>query len=314
MTAPVYGVIGLGAIGGLYGSRLLTAGREVRFLVHRDAAAIRRDGLHVTSPWGDYHQAKPLVYDDPSAMGRCDRIIVALKTTTNAVLRELLPPLCHANTTIAMFQNGLGVEADAQAVPQAQILGGLCFVCAHKRAPGVIEHLDFGQVLLAAQAGQAEAAHLQDWADDLSAGGVPVSLARDIAAARWAKLCWNIPYNGTSVVHHCDTRRLMDEPALRSEVETLMAEVAAAAAACGTPLPAGHVQEMLDRTDRMVPYLPSMLLDFEAGRPLEVEAIYSRPIAAAQAAGVAVPAMRRIEQALLRLSADAAPGAESARR
>lgn len=310
MDGPRYGVIGLGAIGGTYGARLQAAGRRVAYLVRRDADAIRRDGLHVTSPWGAFDDPAPEIHDDPAAMGPCDVVLVALKTTANAVLAQILPALTHPGSVVVMLQNGYGMEADAAAiVPAAEILGALCFVCSHKRAPGRIEHLDFGQVLVAAHRSDGDGAGItpamESFAADLRTGCVPVELDPHLEAARWAKLCWNVAYNGTSVIHRCDTRVLMDTPALREEVEALMAEVVAAAAACGAPLPPGHAQEMLERTDRMVPYLPSMRLDFDAGRPLETDAIYGRAVTAAEAAGVAVPRMRAVLDGLLELEARA---------
>ena len=56
---------------------------------------------------------------------------------------------------------------------------------------------------------------------------------------------------------------------------------------------------MLDDTANMLPYRTSMMLDADAGRPLEVEAIVGDPVRAARAAGCAVPEMERLFDALL---------------
>ena len=42
---------------------------------------------------------------------------------------------------------------------------------------------------------------------------------------------------------------------------------------------------MLDDTERMIPYATSMKLDYDAGRPLELRAIYGVPLERARAAG-----------------------------
>ncbi|MDA3963764.1 MAG: 2-dehydropantoate 2-reductase [Planctomycetota bacterium] len=299
-------VIGLGAVGGLYGSRLHMAGEQVQYLVRADAAHIRQHGLHVASPLGNFTDPNPRVAEDPSELEPCDAVLVALKTTANPILDKLLPRLVAADGLVLMLQNGLDVERDAaRSRPEARILGGLCFVCSHKRGPGRIEHLDFGPVTLGAwQANEAAAGATDDCtriAALLNSSSVVTTIADDLVAARWGKLCWNIPYNGLSVLHQADTRALMDTPAWRREVEQLMDEVSAAAAACGKPLPAGHRDKMLANTDRMVPYLPSMRLDHDAGRPLEVEAIYGRAVRAAEAKGVAVPLMRSVYERLAAL-------------
>jgi 2-dehydropantoate 2-reductase len=64
-----------------------------------------------------------------------------------------------------------------------------------------------------------------------------------------------------------------------------MQEVVTGAAACGRAITPGFVQEMLDRTDRMKPYRTSMKIDFDAHRPMEIEAIFGNPLRAAQEAG-----------------------------
>ena len=46
---------------------------------------------------------------------------------------------------------------------------------------------------------------------------------------------------------------------------------------------------MREDTIRMGAYLPSMLIDRRENRPLELEAIYQRPLAAAAEAGVVCP-------------------------
>ena len=54
---------------------------------------------------------------------------------------------------------------------------------------------------------------------------------------------------------------------------------------CGIHVEDENVQRMLTDTRAMVPYDSSMLIDFRAGRPIEVEAIFGNPLRAALAAG-----------------------------
>jgi 2-dehydropantoate 2-reductase len=118
---------------------------------------------------------------------------------------------------------------------------------------------------------------------------VPVQPDPELRAARWRKLVWNVPYNGLSVVLDRGTDELMADPSTRALVTELMNEVGIGAAACGTPLPDGFIEHMLATTDAMVPYRTSMKLDYDAARPLELDAIYAAPVRATAAAGGAVP-------------------------
>jgi 2-dehydropantoate 2-reductase len=58
------------------------------------------------------------------------------------------------------------------------------------------------------------------------------------------------------------------------------------ARACGRSIPDAFVEQMLADTEAMTPYAPSMKLDFDAGRAMELDAIYAAPIAAARRGGV----------------------------
>ena len=91
------------------------------------------------------------------------------------------------------------------------------------------------------------------------------------------------------VVLDAGTHELMANPATRALVIELMGEVAAAAAACGHPIEASFIDEMVATTDAMTPYKTSMKLDAEAGRPLEIDAIYQVPVDRARAAGAPMP-------------------------
>jgi 2-dehydropantoate 2-reductase len=302
-----YALVGAGAVGGLYAGRLAAAGHELHVLARSDAAHLRAHGLIVESPGGDLH-VRPVVHTDLTTIPPVDVVIVGLKTTSNDALPDLLGPLAGPGTTVVVLQNGLGVEADAAAAaPGATVLGGLCFVCAAKEGPGHVRHLDYGGVTLAQHSADGSAAgitrELQAVADDMSTSGSDITADPDLVAARWRKLVWNVPYNGLTVVLDAGTDELMADPSARALVRSLMAEVGAGAQAVGRPLPDGFIDQMLRSTDEMVPYRPSMKLDFDAGRPLEVDAIYARPVAAARAAGVELTRIESLQRQLAFLDA-----------
>jgi 2-dehydropantoate 2-reductase len=78
-----------------------------------------------------------------------------------------------------------------------------------------------------------------------------------------------------------------------------MMEVINAANALGiTGLDESFAQKMMETTDAMVPYSPSMRLDYDFGRPMEIEYIYTRPIAEARHVGAAMPRLEMLEREL----------------
>jgi 2-dehydropantoate 2-reductase len=309
-----YAVVGAGAIGALYGARLAAAGHEVHFLLRSDLEHVRRHGLVVESVYGDVHLETPSVFADPAEMPPVDVVLVGLKTTANDHLGELLGPLVGSGATVVVLQNGLGVEEAAAAVaPSSAVLGGLCFTCSNRVGPGHVRHLDYGAITLGAHGQASEPAgitpELEGVGADLSAAGVEITLAPDLREARWKKLVWNMPFNGLSVVLDATTDELMAEPATAQLATDLMDEVCAAAAACGAPLPATTRDDLLAMTRTMRPYATSMKLDAEAGRPLELEAIYSTPLTAARKAGAPMLGLEILHAQLRFLDARARPTA-----
>lgn len=297
-----YTVIGAGAVGLLYGARLAEAGHDVRWLVRSGADEIRRDGIEVRTEGRTIHlgPSEVEVHTDPADVPASDVVVVALKTTANDHLERAVAPAVAAGATVAVFQNGLGVEARVrEAVPAAgPVLGALCFVCAHRTSPGRAEHLDYGAVTI----GELDTVGPSDAAaalgEDLGRAGFETTTVDDLGVARWRKLVWNVPFNGLSVLLGASTDSMLADPHMRVAVADLMDEVIAASAACGHGVDPGFRDQMLAMTDAMAPYAPSMKLDHDAGRPLELAAIYDAPLAAAADAGAPMARVELLARAL----------------
>jgi 2-dehydropantoate 2-reductase len=303
-------MVGCGAVGSYYGAMLNRAGWEVQFLLRSDYNAVRSNGVRIQSPGGDFI-AQPHCANRPERIGKSDLVFIALKTTANAEYARLLPPLIGPHTAIVTLQNGLGNEEQLAKLFRAeQILGGLCFVCLNRVAPGVIHHLDHGLIVLGEFQRPPEP-RTHDLAAMFRAAGVPCKVSDNLARAHWEKLVWNIPFNGLGVasVAGYEAMRVPDfkfqlssslSPCLTTDqlladgrwedlVRELMLEVIAAANALGLNIEQSLADNQIERTRTMGPYKASTLLDFEQGRPLELESLFLEPLRQAQRAGVATP-------------------------
>ncbi len=297
-----YAVVGSGAVGGFYGIRLAHAGADVQFLFRTDADAdaVRTHGLDLRSPDGDLHLEDVHVARDWTQLDPCDVLVVAVKATSNsdvlAHLAEHADRLLAPDGGILLVQNGIGVEPGlAAVVPGREVLGGLAFLCSHRVGPRQIEHLDYGTLTIAAHAAEEAPAGvtplMRAIAADLDAAGTQAVLDEDLVRARWRKLMWNIPFNPLSVILDATTDALVADPATLDLIGTLMAEVAAAAAAEGRELPPTLIDDLVAATARMAPYATSMKLDADAGRPMEVDVMLAEPLRRAARAGVAMPSV-----------------------
>ncbi|WP_181297360.1 putative 2-dehydropantoate 2-reductase [Pseudomonas sp. Q2-TVG4-2] len=315
MTAlkPRIGIIGTGAIGGFYGVMLARAGYDVHFLLRSEYDVVRQNGLQVNSALhGALHLDAVQAYRSAADMPKCDWLLVGAKSTSNPELAPLIVEAAGEDAKVVVLQNGLGIEEGLRQVLPSNIhlMGGLCFICAHRSALGVVEHQALGGVNLGYHSGPAETQEQQQALVEAGvvmfrAAGVDSSAAINLAQARWQKLVWNMPYNGLSVLLDAGTAPLMSNPDSRALVRSIMLEACGAAAACGYPVPDVLVDRMMKSTDHMPNYLPSMYHDHVHGRPLELDAIYAAPLAAAAAAGFAMPKTEALYQTLCFISARA---------
>jgi len=301
-------VVGCGALGGYYGAKLCRAAHEVHFLLRSDYGAVRERGVTVRSPDGDFH-VQPLCARDPREIGPADLVLIALKTTANHVLPGLLPPLAGPDTAVLTLQNGLGNEAAiASLVGPEKTLGGLCFVCLNRIAPGTILHLAHGAVVMG-EYGRPSQPRTRFIAGTIAGSGVPCTVTENLAAAHWEKLVWNIPFNGLGVAGAAGwdavergqvapgqtlgpcltTDLLLGDARWEKLVRELMMETIHAAQALGFPVQDSAADRQMDLTRNMGAYKASTLIDFERGQDLELEGLFLEPLRQARRAGVSCP-------------------------
>ena len=306
MATRSYAVIGTGALGGFYGGRLQQAGLDVHFLLRSDYEHVKEHGLVIDSVDGDFTLPQVNAYQCASDMPRCDVAMVTLKSTANHILPEILPHVLAEDGIVLMLQNGLGAEdAVAELVDPHAVLGGLAFICSNKIGPGHIHHLDYIELVLGHFRRDHQPAgitpEMEAVATDFRQAKVLTNLNENLINARWRKLVWNVPYNGLCVLTRAKTDHIMASPELRTRAELLMWDVVRGAAACGYFIEAGFVRTMLNHTEKMTPYRPSMLIDFEHGRPMEIEAIFGNPLRSARRAGIELDGLAELYDELREL-------------
>ncbi|WP_395739943.1 2-dehydropantoate 2-reductase [Prosthecobacter sp.] len=296
---PRIAIVGSGAVGCYYGGRLAQHGHEVHFLMRSDYEVVKRDGLKITSHDGNFELPQVHCHRSTAEIGACDLVIIAMKATANAVLLELLPPLLKEKTMILTLQNGLGSDDFlARHFGSAHVLGGLCFVCINRIAPGVIHHIAQGQISLGEHSGGAQV-RTEALAVEFRRCGIECKVEPSLIAARWKKLVWNVPFNGLSIAAGGkDTAAILADAALERRVRRLMREIIETAGRLGHEIPLGLIDDMIDRTRTMSAYKPSSLIDFLAGSEVELEAIWGEPVRRAKAAGIEMPEVERLYEEL----------------
>lgn len=294
-----YGIIGVGGVGGYYGGNLARIGKDVYFLFHSDYDYVKKHGLKVDSCDGNFVLPEVNAYGSPDGMPKCDVVLVALKTVNEQLLKTLLPPLTDERTLVVLIQNGVGVEEDVQKMfPNLQLAAGLAFICSAKAGPGHINHQCYGSINIGNYSSR-DKQKVHELIADLQQAGIQAAEV-EYHEARWKKAVWNMPFNGLTVALNTQTDKLLANPATEALVRDMMMEVVGAARALGVNnVDEAFVEKMIAMTKVMTPYSPSMKLDYDFHRPMEIHYIYSRPIQIAADAGFRMPKLQMLEQQLV---------------
>jgi 2-dehydropantoate 2-reductase len=304
-TNPKIAIVGSGAIGGYYGCRLASAGADVRFLLRSDLEAVRASGrMRVQLPKAqEIVIPSPKIYGTPEEIGPCDLVIIALKTTANGVFEKLIRPLLKNDTMLLTLQNGLGSDEQLASLFGAErVLGGLCFICVNRTAPGEILCIEPGAVAFG-EFGRPIGERLCALVALFERSGVKCSASDNLAELRWKKLVWNVPFNGLAIAAGgITTDKILASAELESQVHALMTEVVEAAAKFGYVIPQAFIEKQISSTRPMGPYRPSSLIDYLDGREVEVESIWGEPLRRAQQAGAAVPRLEMLYALLKKLT------------
>ena len=306
-------IVGAGAIGGYVGARLCAAHADVT-LVARGAhlRAIQREGLSVQSPDGDLTVAPSATSDIPS-LGRADVVMLGVKAQSLTALAPALRPLFGPDTVVVSMQNGLpwwyfqgtGGRFDAfhlervdpggivaGAIEPSRVVGSIVYVSAELAAPGHIRHTEGNRITFGEPDG-TRSDRTRRIAAALIAAGFRCPVTTRIRHEIWVKLLGNVAFNPISALTGGTLEELVRHPDVSRLVRELMAETEAVAARLGIELPISIDQRMAG-AEKVGAHKTSMRQDFEAGRPMELEAVVGAVVELGERLGVAMTATRAV--------------------
>jgi 2-dehydropantoate 2-reductase len=290
-------VVGAGAIGAFFGSALARQGAAVSVVCRSDYDAVKQGGYDIRSPLLGDHRFQPhAVYRD---VAECpnppDYLLLTSKVLGSIDRVALIRPAVGAHTVIVLIQNGVDIEQEiTDAFPTNELLSCLAFIGAGREPAGVVVHQSFGWLMMGKYPrGTPPAA--ERLAALFEASGVGCKLTDDVVTARWQKAMWNATFNPISIMGGVlDTATILKTPQNVAFVRQAMQEVCDVAAANGHPLPPKLIDQLLATTGAMAAYKTSMALDYEQGRPMEIEAILGNTVRAGRKAGASMPALESI--------------------
>lgn len=288
-------VFGAGAVGGHLAARLAASGQEVS-VVARGAhlEAMRANGVK-------------LIHGDETIQGKVntgrigtqDAVLVTLKANLLGVFADAAAPLLGPDTLVVFAQNGIPwwyrprPDEKLQAiVPARNLAGGVVYSANEVVEPGVIRNfVPNNNMLVIGAPDRRDSQRLRDLRAALEKSGMSSPAPEDIRQSVWAKLVQNIGNSSLCLLTESPVSDVVGDAELRELNRRAKAEAAAIAQALGVDIARAPQRPSGGHVSGALGHKPSMLQDYERGRPMEIEALLIAPHAMARAAGVSTPTL-----------------------
>jgi 2-dehydropantoate 2-reductase len=303
-------VVGAGALGGIIAARLRASGQPV-WLATKDAQAATRlkaTGLHVSGVGGavsvELAEIAPLdAYHESDAF---DLVVLATKAQEAMRVAPRLIRMLGAGGVLLPIQNGDVAQALADRHGRDQILGGLSNLGATMKEPGCYEQRNAGHLLIGELSG-GDTARCERVRQAMC-GGVEVRVTTNIRGAVWSKLLLNCSVTTIGAIARRTMREYIALPHGRKLFDLAYDEALKVALAAGVrpermlvdPMPPGwsgrsvpgeaHEAWLREILASYGDLKPSMLQDFERGRPTEIDFINGHVADFGRTKGIPTPA------------------------
>jgi 2-dehydropantoate 2-reductase len=309
-------IAGAGAVGGYIGARLAQAADpDVEVILYARGPhlqAMGERGLRVVTRTDDF-TVRPTVTGDLGSIGTADVVILGVKAHGLTTLAPQLRPLFGPDTLVVSTQNGVpwwyfqgtGDEREgwhlesidpggaiAAAIEPARVVGSLAYFATEIVEPGVIRHIE-GNKLTIGEPNGSKSDRLRAITAPLLAAGFRCPITPHIRQEVWVKLLGNVAFNPISALTGGTLEQLARHPDVSRVIRAIMTETTALAARLGIEFPISIDQRMAG-AEKIGAHKTSMLQDFEAGRPMELDAIVGAVVELADRLDVAMPVTKTV--------------------
>ena len=295
-------IMAAGGLGSYYGALLAHAGHEVTFIARgAHLQALRANGLSVTSPHGNLTIRPARATDNPAEIGVVDWVLFSVKTYDNETAARALLPLIGAQTTVVTFQNGVdNHDHIAALIGKEHVIVAPTQVVSNIAAPGVIEQKSpFRNSFVGEVFAPGITPRVEQFVALLKSTGVEATAVPDGRKPLWHKLVFIASASGLASLARTAPHELFQMPQARDLLRAAMEETRAVGVAQGVELDADIVERQYQFTLNLKPGAkPSMQLDLEAGKRLEIDAMSGAIVRLGAAKGVATPVHQTIYVAL----------------
>jgi 2-dehydropantoate 2-reductase len=308
-----FAVLGAGAIGAYVGAALARSGSDVTLIARGEhLRALQARGVRVESPRGDFTVQVPAT-SDLGAMTGADVVFVGLKANSLPEVAPALSAVLRSDAVVIGAQNGIpwwyfqrhGGPLDghrlesvdprgaiASAIPVANVVGCVVYCSTEVIAPGVIRHIEGNRFAIGTPGGDTSQ-RCREVSAAFSAAGLKCPIATNLREHIWLKLIGNAAFNPITTITRATMGELARSPSATECARAVMEESGAVAGALGVELPVS-IDRRMEGALAVGDHKTSMLLDWEAGKPLELDCMTGAIIEIAELVAVPVPTVRAL--------------------
>lgn len=284
-------VLGAGGVGGYFGGRMVEAGADVTFLVRpKRAAAIARDGLRISSPYGNA-KLKVKCVTQTEVKPEYDVVMFTAKAYDLASAMDAIAPAMGGKAVVLPFLNGMAhMQVLDQRFGRDQVLGGVAYIAATLSSDGEVRQLaDFQRIVFGPRAASQKAA-----CNVLSAvlAGVKFDWKQleDIEQAMWEKWVMLATIAGITCLMRAPVGDIVATGSGEKLTLALLAECAAVARAAGFPPGDAAMANYRGMATAKGSFFgASMMRDIESGGAVEGDHILGALLALARKHGLETP-------------------------
>jgi 2-dehydropantoate 2-reductase len=288
-------VVGAGAIGGYFGGKLLSAGRDVTFLVRpKRASELATAGLVIKGPAGDVTLKNPPTVQADKLSEKFDVVLLSCKAFDLADAIKSFAPAVGSNTSIIPLLNGmLHLNVLDQRFGPERVLGGLCSIAATLNEAREVVQLGPMQSLNFGERDGKMSERVRAISDVLAGGNFGATASDHIMQDMWEKWVFLASLAASTSLMRTSVGNILAVAGGKDFLLGMLDECSAVASSEGYA-PGGP---FFQRTVGMLtaegsPLTASMFRDIKAGLPVEADHVIGDLVARADAAKIPVPKLR----------------------
>ena len=283
------GIIGAGSVGSALMYEMYKRDPENVYLLATGerAARLAAKGISVNN-----EVFSPKLYSDPSQGIHIDLLILAAKTYSMDSVIEDIRPLIDKGTILLPIENGITTSSRLESeFPENRVFYGVVLRTDAHRMSRRVYFRTLGEMQIGYADNHDPKPEVTEAYERLKELGINVKVYEDMRRAKWRKWMLNTGASQTAVEvqAECGFFGLVEE--VRSLMKMLMDEILELAWAEGVNL---TEEDRDDIIEILVNFPPdkkmSMLQDYEAGRPIEIDEYAGEVIRLGRKHGIPTPA------------------------